>query len=577
MNPLGSQIHIFNNIISMIGSERLMAGTQYQVMVSLASILSSLPEGAQTACLIRESLAAAVSKGSEDALKSRNRMQSLLEGVADVREISRLAPPAPIEKIDRVPSAVVTALKSSEEALRKAMVNPSQDVREAFAKLQRIIQMSGGVSQEMLAVKMRHVSPAVRYLERISLPTNGSRPPELGRTAPVFFRDGGLVHFQQWDELSAMLTPYFGSGLTREALSELFTLSQKDYRVAAVDMRTDPRGYLRINGEIRQGQERVGYFGMSIPPAPSLEGAPWSAKVEAISIIHKRVGIGGQLLVKLALFLQQKGVATMRADAMEDAGLFCVFNGFRVDRDVYENLVAEFVDDRRKQGKDLTDEQIQSELLFSEANLGDLAAFKADDRPVGREFLQGLFRRKYLPVSFHLDAEDQSWLQLLSNLNRDQPAPLAPLEWEALEPATRAMLYSGVHFVGGNVPGFMSTDVAHAEHLLERLNNWGSSVTMFYNYTPAMRERMPSLQQDMREKVAFAQDVLDMIATDPSSVLFRTFRGLLDPGSEEGRRLGRTDNHGVVTASAFLAHEKMGLLRVPPALKTLFEDLVSRE
>jgi GNAT superfamily N-acetyltransferase len=364
-------------------------------------------------------------------------------------------------------------------------------------------------------------------------------------------------------------------------LEELFSLPLENYRVATVTILQDVDRPVRIVGEIRNANKRVGFVGMKVPSVPPL-GSPWVAKVEVINVDpkHQRLGIGSRLHVRAARFLHDRGVHAMDADAMEDAGLFCVFNGFRVDRAIYEDVVAEFVEDMRRAEVEVTEDLIRTQLLHPDANLAELAALKdIKGRGIGREFLKGLFSKRYLPVRFGLSPDNMSWLRLLSNLHRDGPSrKIAPLEWESLQPATRERLISNVDFVGGNVPNLMSSDREHAFHLLERLTNWVQRFSLLLFFPPAMQGPMlEEMREEIEDNMAAAQDVLKMIAADTSSPLFSHFRHLMDPGKDEGINRGDSTNNGLPMAATLLAAEKREFLRLPSVLRAFFDDLVTRD
>lgn len=528
-----------------------MAGVQFHTLTHLARILDEVPEGREAAAVLQGELA---ERGG-------------------------------IGKIDTVSPQAVAALKEALPHLERAMASPSPDLAEAFEKLKRIATLTG-TSQTLSAVfssstlerarelgRPRVESPAVRTLERLMGP-NGER--DEGRTAPVFFMDGTRVHANGRSKLLEMFSKHFGSEVTQQELNAVFRVPQKEFRIAAVDSRLDLRGYLRIAGEIRKDAERVGYFGMSIPPVPPL-GNPWAVKVEAISIVAKRVGIGSQLLARLALFLHGRGVHTMNADAMEDAGLFCVFNGFRLEKSLYEEIVHEFIADQKRLKVDLPMEHVRR-LLDRDANLAELATFEWAGKRSGREFLQRRFTEKYLPVRFELSADKQSWLRLLSNLHRNDPdQKLAPNEWDGLSDATRQLLYSGVLFVGGNVPHFMSSDKDHAAHLMERLNNWAQPLSMYMDFNDAMLERMPeSMKADIEAKRLAIQDVVKMIAADADSPLFSRFSDLISPGSE-GVAGDTGTNRAFFIASTLLRMVGKGWLKIPSHLEDRLKELVARD
>jgi GNAT superfamily N-acetyltransferase len=577
---------IFSNIISQIERGSLTPGLQFGVLNALSEILGSTPEGHESCRLIRAELETSVSRDREMAIAAHAKLQSLLPGGEPVS--LQLPPP----KLDYVAPATIALLKEVQPVLERAMRHsPSEEAVQAFKKLQRIAPLSGS-SQTMAAVLdparlesareaiRRTGSPAVRYLEKI---VRSER--ESGRITRHFLFEGRVLHRSDWSGLLKLLNAHFQSpppGITREALEEIFLLPQKDFRVGTVSIRRDANQPLQIVGEIRttaRGVARgIGYFSLLIPSAPA-DGRPWVAKAEAISIHpeHKRSGLGSQLLVRAARFLKELGLEAMDANAMDDAGLFCVFNGFFADRKTYEEAVFELVQEERRKGSPIADEGVR-QLLHPDANLAELAAFRIDEGRTGRDFLNELFKRKYLRLRFQLGAESPSWLRLLSNLHRNDPSPLAPLEWEALEVPTRAMLYSGVTFVGGNVPRLMSSDLDHVDHLIERLNNWAAQVSMFTSYPPSARGRMSEeARAGIEERLTAIQDLLAMLDADRSSPLGRNFRILIDPSEESGAARGRAKDHGAFVASALLSAEREALLRLPAGLKALFEDVVSRD
>jgi hypothetical protein len=266
----------------------------------------------------------------------------------------------------------------------------------------------------------------------------------------------------------------------------------------------------------------------------------------------------------------------MTADAMENAGLFCAFNGFRLGKALYEEIVGEFVKDAAGRGVTIPQEEIRR-LLDREANLAELAAFKWQGDVVGRDFLERLFTQRYLPVKFELSANKQSWLRLLSNLHRDRKdAVVLPLEWEELSSETRGLLMDGVGFVGGNVARLMTSDQDHAVHLVERLNNWSQILSMFLDFPASLLERMPDERvRALQGQKAAVQAVLDMVAADPESSLYANVRDLMDDGRVTALQ-GSWGNRGFFIAQTLLAAERKELVRVPPPLKALFEDIVSR-
>ncbi|HEX5037057.1 MAG TPA: hypothetical protein VFX30_07840 [bacterium] len=565
-----------------------MPGVQYSAMDSMAQILSSVPEGQPTAALVRSALGEAVSKAHEEAQREQRKTKelfSILDGDASAPQS------APLAAIAYVPPDVVSALKEALPVLVRALETPSAEAGDAFQKLRRITLLTS-TSQTMSAIfdeatldrardlgRPRVESPAVRYLERSVYPT-GVRGP--GRTGPVFLQEGSIVHFHQMDELLGRVSAHFGSEIGRDAWSDLFLLPHKDYRVATVDIRFQDQGLLRIFGLIRHGQTNVGTFSMAVPHVPSI-GNPWTVKVETISIIHKRVGIGTQLLARLALFLHQRGVHAMRADARDEAGLFCAFNGFQLERRSYEEIVGKFVREMEIKRVDISKETV-ARLLDRDANLAELASVEAGGHRVGRDFLGQLFIEQYPKVFFELSADAPSWLRLLSNLQRTQgeksgdgrPEKLAPLEWDALPPETRQLLYGGVLFVGGNVPHLMSSDREHAAHVIERLNNWATVISMMMDFPESMRKRMPAERKaELEEKRVAMQAVLDMVAADPASSLFSNFSDLMTPTTEEATGDPSVQRAFLIARTALEAAAK-GLIRVPPRLEPVFRELRSR-
>lgn len=552
-----------------------MSTVQYSTLSCLSQIFASVPEGQEVARLVNTELTAVVSRRQEAAQRERERLGPHYDD-------SGIHRPS-FERIDVVPPALIQALRKAQPILEAAAQDSVAEgpVREAFEKLRRISSLSGS-SQTMPAVldpaildrardlaRPRVESPALRYLERM-IRLDG----EAGRATRVFVYNGSVVHRQDWPRVLGVLSDHFGSEVTQESLSELLRLPRKDYRIGAVEIRRDANRNLRFAGAIRHRKDLVGYFGMLVPPSPP-RGSPWTVKVEAISIVPGRQGIGSQLLARVASFLHGRDVHTMTADAMEDAGLFCVFNGFRLGKALYEEIVDECVQDASRQGVEIPEEQIRR-LLEREANLAELAAFEWQGERIGRDFLQRLFTQRYLPVKFELSADKQSWLRLLSNLHRNKKdAVVLPVEWEGLNAATRRSLLDGVSFVGGNVARFMSSDRDHAVHLVERLNNWLLPLSMFMDY-PVLLERMPEDgRRAILEKMGSAQAVVNMIAADPASPLFSNFRDLMDPGRVKTLQES-WGNRGLFIARTLLAAERREMLSLPAPLKTLVEDLLSR-
>src|SRR5262249_32568058 len=141
---------------------------------------------------------------------------------------------------------------------------------------------------------------------------------------------------------------------------------------------------LKIAGEIRYANATMdGYFSTFIPPPPSL-GKPWGVQVEESALSYPRLGIGSELLCRAARFLHDGGVHSLDAEAKENAGLFYVFNGFRVNKSLYEEIVAEFLEEMTRQGVTIPETQVRTRLLDREANLAELAAFKVEERGVAR-------------------------------------------------------------------------------------------------------------------------------------------------------------------------------------------------
>ncbi|HSA58920.1 MAG TPA: hypothetical protein VLJ37_04475 [bacterium] len=553
-----------------------MPTVQYATLSCLSQILDSVPEGRDVAQRVNAELRAAVSQGQEAARRERERLGPHFD--------DRGIPRTTLERIDVVPPELLRALREAQPVLEAAAqaTEAERPVREACAKLRRISALSGS-SQTIHAVldpstldrardmaRPRVESPALRFLERM-IRLDG----DDGRTTRVFSLDESVVHRGAWPGVLRVLSDHFGSEVTQESLSELFRIPHKDYRIGSVMIRRDDRGNLRFAGEIRRRRDRVGFFDMLVPPAPP-RGRAWSVKVEAISLIHTRLGIGSQLLARVARFLHGRGVHAMTADAMENAGLFCVFNGFRLGKALYEEIVGEFVQDASRRGVEIPQEQIRR-LLDREANLAELAAFEWRGERIGRDFLQGLFMRKYLPVKFELSADKQSWLRLLSNLHRSQPDKLVlPLEWESLSDATRRMLLDGVGLVGGNVPHLMSSDRDHAVHLMERLNNWAQPISMAMGFPPDMLNRMPDgMRAILREKAAAIADVFRMLAADPTSPLFSQFQTLMSPDSGEVA-VDSSGNRGFFIARTFLAAEKADFIKLPEIFRRFFESMLSR-
>jgi hypothetical protein len=577
----------------MIGANRLMPGVQYSAMDSMAQILSSVPEGQPTAALVRSALGEAVSKAQEEAQKEKRKTRDLLSVLDGDAPASQSAlQPAPLAAIAYVPASVVSALREALPVLTRALESPTAEAGEAFQKLRRITLLTS-TSQTMSAVfdeatldrardlgRPRVESPAVRYLERSIYPTvvRGS-----GRTGPVFLQEGSIVHFHQMDDLLGRVSAHFGSEISRNAWNDLFVLPHKDYRVATVDIRFQEQGLLRIFGLIRHGQTNVGTFSMSVPQVPPI-GNPWTVKVETISIIHKRVGIGTQLLARLALFLHQRGVHAMRADARDEAGLFCAFNGFQLERRSYEEIVGKFVREMELKRVEISKETV-ARLLDRDANLAELASVEAGGHRVGRDFLGQLFMEQYPKVFFELSADAPSWLRLLSNLQRTQgeksedgePEKLAPLEWDALPPETRQLLYGGVLFVGGNVPHLMSSDREHAIHVIERLNNWATVISMMMSFRESLRKRMnPEWKANFDVKRVAMQAVLEMVAADPASSLFSNFSDLMTPTTEGATGDDNIERAFLIARTALEAAAK-GLITLPPRLELVFQELVSRD
>jgi hypothetical protein len=536
--------------------------------------LASVPEGREVARRVEDELNAVVFQGREAARRERERLGPHFDDSG--------IPKPSFEKIDVVPTPLLQALREAQPVLEAAARAAEGPVREAFERLCRISRLSGTSQTAMPAVldpsaldrardlaRPRAESPALRYLESLIRRDGGET-----QASPVFVLDQAVVHRGDWPRLLRVLSEHFGSEVTRESLADLLRLPLADYRIGAVEIRRDDRGNLRFAGEIRRHRERVGYFGMLVPPAPP-RGHPWAVKVEAISIVHARLGIGSRLLARVAHFLHRRGVHAMTADAMDGAGLFCVFNGFRLGKSLYEEIVGEFVQDAARRGVEIPPEEIRR-LLDREANLAELAAFEWREERIGRDFLQRLFTQRYLPVKFELSADKQSWLRLLSNLRRNDPnAVVLPPEWEGLTPATRRLLLDGVGFVGGNVARFMSSDRDHAAHLVERLNNWTQPLAMFVDY-PILLERMPDDgKRAIGEKIDAAREVLAMIAADPSGPVFSNVRDLMDPGRAAALQ-DSSGNRGLFIARTLLAAEERGMLGLPAPLKSLFEDIVSR-
>jgi GNAT superfamily N-acetyltransferase len=578
---------IFFNIIGQMESGRLMPAVQYAALNSLSRILETVPEGREVSCLIDSELEASVSKSRRAAEQARAE-HSKYFGDGEVHRLG-----TSLERIDDVSPSLVKALKAAQPLLERAMRDsPGETAVLAFEQLRKIASLPG-VQPTVPAVldpatpdrarettRPRAKSPAVRYLDDLIRPKQ-----EDNRSLPVFtWKSGSVVHRNQWPEVLRLLSDHFGSEVTRESLSELFSLDRSDYRFGVVSIRFDDRGNLRIAAELCRRKEKAGYVGLLIPPIPP-RGTLWAAKVEAIALIHKRLGLGSQLLARTARFLHAHGIHAMDADAMEDAGLFCVFNGFEVDRSIYEDVVDEFVEAMGRRGIKLEEDAVLTGLLNEHDNLGELASFEVGGKMVGREFLGQLFTRRYLPVRFPFGSDrrsQQSWLRLLSNLHRDRPDfRVVPMEWEHLQPATKGMLLSGLHFVGGNVAQILSSDGEHSHHLLERLTNWASSISMGLSYLrlyPDMPERMKRTTSDnIRPQAAAIQDVLEMIARDETSQLFSHFRLLLGP--EKGAPVdgGFVMGHGVSIGDTLLAAERHGFLALPAVLRALFEEKVSQE
>lgn len=554
---------VFSVLINQMEAGRLLGGIQFHALSHFSQILAADPEGRETAALINEELN-----------KSPDR-------------------------IEFVPRPIIAALRGSSAILDRAVATSSHEavVVEAFRKLQRIVQLTGngtGISQTMPAVvdpaalarasgqirqgRARVESPALRYLERLRRETSENQ------RLPVFSIDGKIVHISQKSDLLDLLSRHFGSPVTQQTLHQLFGLNQENCRIASVDIRREGQGRLRIAGEIRHENDRGGFFGMIIPPMPE-SGSPWTAKVEAISVVKGRLGIGSALLYRVALFLHEMGVHAMEANAMEGAGLFCVFNGFRIGKSLYEDLVTEFVGAMREKGVAISDDKIRTQLLDRESNLAELAAFEVGGKRVGREFLNALFSRKYLPVKFELSADKQSWLRLLSNLHRNQKNFLvvpsewdgAGAAWQGLRSETRMMLLSGAAFVGGNVLHLMSSDRDHAVHLVERLNNWAQTIAMMMAFPRDMIDRLPEERRTViAQQQAAITDILAMLGADPSSSLFTHFWDLMDPGAG-GFSGSASTNRGFFIASTMTTASQKGLVTVPRVLARRFEELLLRE
>lgn len=539
---------------------RLLPGMQYNALRAVSQLLGSVPEGRDASHLISQAL----------------------EGISD--------------RIESVPEPVLVAVYQAIPILDRVTAGTLGDAEsEAHRKIQMIVRHIGsstGISQTLLAVdapkaieraasqiyrvRSRIESPALRYLQERRDGMDGDA------RLPAFQLNGKWVHRGKLADLLAILSRHFGGDVSENSLRRLFCLDQTDYRIASVGVLQDA-GHLRITGEIRHDQEVGGYFGMIIPPVPE-SGTPWVAKVEAINVIKNRTGIGSHLLFRVALFLHEMGVHAMEANAMEAAGLFCVFNGFRVGKSLYEEIVAEFVGHLEEKGIPVSESRLRTHLLDRDSNLAELAAFEIDGHRVGRDFLNALFHRKYLPVKFELSADKQSWLRLLSNLNRSEKnIVIVPTEWQpkteawpGLSAGVRSLLMGGLTLVGGNVLHLMSSDRDHAIHLVERLNNWAQGVGMFMDFPPELIDRLPAERRAMtnQQKTAI-QEVLAMLESYADSNLFAHVQDLLDPNSEGG--VGQTNHRGIGLARTLLSAHQKQFLVIPPLFVHLFEELLSSD
>lgn len=526
----------FTAFLQGIQSSDYSSPLRFQALTALTQVLDSVPEGRPLAIVVK----AEIARPGEDAI-GPHVLDALMASVPTMESAAAARPD--LEALGTI----------------RALIDAGPGGRLVPAALS-----SEPMARAREFANARLESPATRLAGRLLASSPEANP-------PLVLWNGSRLRSSHVPALVESLGLYFGSTFAWDSFMNVFRLPQDGYRVSTVVLKSEGHSDLHLEGILRRRAERAGFFGMTIPRPPA-RGSSWVAKVDSIYIHDKRKGLGSRLLLGIAKFLFDAGFTALDADAAQDAGLFCVDNGFKASRSLYESIVEEFEAGLREKGISLTpDQRIR---LLEKGNLANLAAFTIDGRAEGREFLRRRFQRGQLPVRFWLDADNASWLRLLNRTCDERPFPL---EWESLQPGTRSLLTYNLGYLG-SVPRILSSDSDHADHLLERLNNWMTRLSMFLSYRGAMREKMPAeLISEMTIMVKAAEDVLNMLASHPGSALFLHFRNRIDPdlSGHQSHRTGML-SFGMPIVHTFLAAEKAGFVKLPGVFRDMFEAITER-
>lgn len=425
---------------------------------------------------------------------------------------------------------LVKAIRREVTTLAKvAAYSESSEIARASQALQGLLGLKASAgfsalpSQEILqrAREWAHVSesPITRLVDNVlKIGAPLSQPPRISLNGRI------LRSEEQLPELLQVLKRHFGRDVERRQLELLIQLPVNGYCVNQVKIYWDEGKPLWMEGRISStaSRKQVGKFEISVPPAPA-DATNWTARIEDIGMKEEKdqqQGVGKHLLIRVLKFLYDMKLYALEVDARENASYFCSHMGFTTDRQTYQTLLARFEHYLDEKGHPLNGEEKYT--LSQKEDLARLADFKIEGQEVGKEFLLSSFREEPLRVFFWLRSSYPGWVRIAHQI--DKQMLMAPPEWEGLGRAARQWLLEDNERYNGQMTKVMTSDEGHAQHLIERINNWASlpSVIMF----PREGESHADLSERFKEHVDAICDVLKMVAAadDPQSRLFHHFK-----------------------------------------------------
>jgi hypothetical protein len=311
------------------------------------------------------------------------------------------------------------------------------------------------------------------------------------------------------DSLALLTRECIGQAVSLHELAAACHIDRPGFHLQKLALKPHNDGGLSISGVINNdtGKE-IGRFSRHLPKPPK-PGELWIAKGNGFYIPDKnnqRREIGRRMTQRFLAFLYHLGVDALELKAGGAGAYVWPRMGFDfADEDTRDQMIRDFRQYLSDREIFLSpDKETELDAIRHSWELADFQ--RKDGRSVGEAFLvhYGTKRKdkdSSYRVRFWLRPDYPGWIKLLKGLY--------PPAWDKLSDATRSELLN-YFFNHNDVYSILMSDKKHAEHILERINNWFHPVHHYL--LTVMKEELDDFPEDsitsIRNEVHYLCEIL---------------------------------------------------------------------